>query len=135
MSFDSWTCLAVPKGGGVIPDELIHVAKMAACKLHLEKKNNLLFESPLCNGYISTSWEDHRIGSRSGIFFSIQASMEDMEWQINFLLHTREIEHGATLLEKGEELDPDDYIGIQLPYRIPVERLYQFGDLRKRTIN
>jgi hypothetical protein len=135
MSFDSWTCLAVPKGGGTIPDELMHVAKMSACRLHLEKRTSLLFTSDVCDGYITTSWEGQQIGSRSGIFFSVEASMDDEEWQINFLMNTRDLEQGALLLEKGEEFDPEDVMSVNLPFRLPLDRLYEFRDLRSRTLN
>lgn len=135
MSYDSWTCISVPKGGGLIPDELMHAAKTAACKLHLEKRNSLLFTSEVCDGYISTSWEDQLLWTRSGIFFTVEATMDDQEWQINFLLNSRDLEKGAKLLEKGEELDPEDVVSINMPFRMPIDRLYQFHDLRRRTVN
>lgn len=135
MSLDSWTCIAVTKGGGLIPDELMQVAKMAACRLHLEKRNDLFFTSEVCDGYITTSWEDKLLWTRSGVFFSIEASMDDREWQINFLLNARDLERGAKLLEQGDELDPDDVISINVPFRVPIDRLYEFHDLRSKTIN
>lgn len=139
MSFDSWTCISVEKGGGVIPEELKCAIKMAACQLHLEKRQNLLFESTFCSGYITTSWESVRLGGCSGILFSAELDSDIDEtmlnWRINFLLNTRDLEQGAKLLEQGEYEDTDLTFTTELPFRLPVDQLYAFNDLRSRAMH
>ncbi len=131
---DSWTCIGIDKGGGLLPDELMYALKMAACTLHLEKKKQLLFQSDECDGLIKTDWTDHLLGTRSGILFRAEVSSNAQEWQVNFLLHERDLEHGARILEAGGVL-PDDSDGGVANFRLPLEALYQFEDLRPRTLN
>ncbi len=139
MSFDSWTCISVERGGGIVPDELKCAIKMAACQLHLDKRQHLLFESEFCSGYITTTWDSVRLGGCSGILFSVELDSDidkkTLSWRINFLLNTRDLEHGALLLEQGEYKDTDVMFTAELPFRLPIEQLYAFNDLRSRAMN
>lgn len=129
--YDSWTCLTVEKGPGMLTDGIRAALKRAACTLHRRKRDKMLFESEECDGIIETAWDSHLVGALSGILFRTQLTSEDGDFQVNFLLNTGDLERGALLLGDDTE-GSEDGVWTNHPERFPVEALYQFYDLSSR---
>lgn len=117
----------------MIPDEIKRAFKMAACRLHREKRDQMLFKTEECSGVIKTDWETRSVATRSGVLFKAEVESEDGSWQVNFLLHTRDLERGAERLHDEDVFK--DGVWLTTPVEFPVEELYQFEDLSTRRLN
>jgi hypothetical protein len=137
MSHDSWNCLLVEEGPGILSDEVCLSLKIAACELHLGKVDKKLIDTGVCNGIIQTQWETRMVGAHSGVLFRAQVTDETVDgYKVNFLLNTEDLKTGAALLRKLKD-------GRDLPWtsgagRLPCPELYEFRDLRairRRMLN
>lgn len=131
MSYDSWTCLMVEKGPGMITDEVRSALKMAACDLHFKKWERMHIVSDVCDGIIETAWETHTVGTRSGVLFRTQIGSEQGEYMVNFLLNTDDLERGAEVLREMEEQGEKPW-GTSAG-RFPCPALYRFHDLHRTS--
>lgn len=131
MSYDSWTCLMVEKGPGMITDEVRAALKMAACDLHLKKWERMHIVSDVCNGIIETAWDTHLVGTRSGVLFRTQIDSETGDYRVNFLLSTDDLERGAEVLREMEEKGQGVWGTSPEPFPCPA--LYQFYDLNRTS--
>jgi hypothetical protein len=129
MSYDSWTCLMVEKGPGMISDDVRAALKMAACDLHLKKWDRMHIVSDTCDGIIETAWDTHLVGTRSGVLFRTQIGSEDGEYMVNFLLSTDDLERGAEVLREMEERG--ESVWGRAPTPFPCPALYRFHDLHR----
>jgi hypothetical protein len=128
MMHDSWTCLTVEKGPGIISDEVRNVLKAAACDLHLKRWDQMPLENDLLTGIIKTEWNTYRVGGRSGVLFRAQVDCEDgTDYRINFLFNERDLERGAEIIRHMKEGDESRW--SENSVRIPIPELYQFYDL------
>lgn len=127
--YDSWSCLSVERGPGMISDEVRNALKAAACDLHLKKWNEVRIENALISGVIKTEWDTHMVGGRSGVLFRAQIDCEDgTDYKINFLLHEDDLERGAEIIRQMEEREGGDWHST--PVQFPIPALYEFHDLR-----
>ena len=130
MSYDSWTCLMVEKGPGILDDKVRLALKVAACDLRRRQHDRSLLSTSVCDGVIKTEWKSFAVGSRSGILFNAQITGERGDYLVNFLLGEDDLDRGAELLrEKFEE----GGVYIDAPQRFPVDELYKFENLHVRT--
>jgi len=127
---DSWTCLLVEKGPGMLDDAVRTALKVAACDLHLKRWDTMHIMSDVCEGIIATSWSTHTVGARAGVLFRAEVDAEAGLYRVNFLLNIKDLERGAELLKARE--DEEEEYWVQNPVRIPVAELYMFEDLRRR---
>lgn len=126
---DSWTCLLVQKGPGLLSDVVCTVLKAAACDLHLKKWDEMRLTNDLVEGIIKTEWKSYTVGSRSGVLFRAQVDSEDgNDYKVNFLLNKKDLERGAEIIRQMEERTGDGW--EQASFRFPLPELYQFHDLR-----
>ncbi len=128
---DSWTCLMVEKGPGILPDDVRVALEAAACNLHLNKTDSMHFSSNVCNGIIESPWKTYAVGARSGILFKAQIESDAGDYLVNFLLNTTCLDEGRDFLKRLEE----NLKGTWIPRdgHLPVEALYQFQDLAPST--
>ena len=129
MAHDSWSCLMVQNGPGVIPDSIRTTLKAAACKLKLSGKDTTLIENDACSGIITTAWKTHSVGSISGVLFRSQFDFEGaLDCKVNFLLSVKDLERGVQIIREMEESEPG--IWVNSPGKIAVSDLYRFYNLR-----
>lgn len=133
MSWDSWTCLMVEKGPGLIDDETRTVLKAAACNLHLQRIDRMVITSDICGGIIQTNWDTRMVGGRSGVLFRCQVERDTGDFLVNFLLSTGDLEAGADIIRQMEECGYVRWDTSQ--ERFPVPELYKFEDLGKPTLH
>lgn len=127
---DSWTCLNVEKGPGMISNMVRNVLKAAACDLHVKKWDTMHIENDMVSGIITTNWDTHVVGGRSGVLFRAQIDCEDgPNYKVNFLFHEKDLERGAEIIREMEEREGGEVWGTTSA-RIPCEELYRFYDLR-----
>ncbi len=127
--YDSWSCLSVEKGPGVISDEVRNTLKAAACDLHLKKWDEMHIENDIISGIIKTEWTTCSVGGRSGVLFRAQIDCEDgTDYKVNFLFSEDDLERGSEILRQVEEHAGGKWENI--PTRVPVPELYRFYDLR-----
>ena len=131
MSYDSWTCLMVKNGPGMLPDDVCAALKYAACNLYHQQKAAMVIKSDVCDGFIETDGTSHSVGGRSGTLFRAKIEVEDGEYLVNFLMNGKDLERGADILrrtiEEGELVRGTD------TDRIPCDELYKFHDLSRRS--
>ncbi len=126
MGFDSWTCVMVDKGPGIL-DECVQLSlKVAACELHLEGFDQKLISNDVCTGLIKTTWSTHMLGTRAGILFKAQIDNEAGEYFVNFLLSSEDLKTGGELIRKLKE---EPVYMVRGRGTVPVEDLYRFEDL------
>ncbi len=131
MSYDSWTCLMVEKGPGIITGEVRAALKMAACDLQRKKWDRMHIQSDVCGGLIETAWKTHAVGSRSGILFRAQIDGDSANgYMVNFLTSIAEdLKRCADVLHEMEERGEEKWSAAQSPF--PCEALYRFDDLHR----
>ncbi len=128
--YDSWTCVAVEKGPGVLPDPVRTALRNAACDLYLKKWDRMHLRGDLLEGIIQTAWTTHLIGTRSGVLFRAHVDCEDgTDYMVNFLLHERDLERGADIIRQHEEGAAEEWHNA--PGGFPVPELYEFHNLRE----
>lgn len=128
MNTDSWTCLLVENGTGVIDNRVRNALKCAACELYLRKWEKMHILNDVIDGIITTVWSTHLVGTRSGVLFRTEFDSEGTQnYKVNFLMSEEDLGRGADLLKQFEET-PGGWEST--PVRVPVEALYQFNDLR-----
>ncbi len=128
---DSWTCIMVENGPGLLPEEVKLSLKVAACELHLRGLDEMLLSDDHCMGLIKTSWNTVSYGNRSGILFKSSVESETGEYRVNFLLNRIDLETGSALIRRLKE---DPTVVLTGKGRLPIDELYQFEDLyRYRT--
>lgn len=126
---DSWTCLMVENGPGMISDHVRTALKAAACDLHLKKWDQMHLASDVVEGIIKTEWNTHVVGTKSGVLFRAQIDCEDgTDYKINFLLNEEDLKQGAEILRQMEERAGGAWESSST--RFPLPELYQFYDLR-----
>jgi hypothetical protein len=130
---DSWSCLMVEKGPGIITDDIRASLKLAACDLALRKCDRLPIDTEACDGIIQTEWKTYSVGSTSGVLFRAQVTEETGDYFVNFLLNEDDLKRGADLIREMRE-GPGRSWG-KSPTRFPVPELYEFYDLRKHKLN
>ena len=128
MIGDSWSCVLVSKGMGLLQDDVRTVLKAASCTMHLDKLDRMVVTHDLCNAIVQTEWKVYSIGSRSGVLFRAHVEAQGGECQVNFLLHTKDLEAGAAFIRTLEEKKVVWRRSLQ---DVPVPALYEFADLRK----
>lgn len=133
MQTDSWTCLMVEKGPGIVSDEIRNALKIAACRLRLDKVTAARIVSNVCSGYIETDNSYHMVGTRGGILFKTQVSGDGGDYKVNFLLGEDDLDRGAAFLEELEE--DDNSIWIREPGEIPIPELQRFLNLGSTSLN
>lgn len=116
----------------MLTDEVCAVLKAAACELHLKKWDRMPIASDVCDGIIETKWDTHAVESRSGVLFRTQLEGEKGDYFVNFLLHTKDLEHGAEMLRELNEQEDWGVLERQTAH-FPVEEMYRFYNLRHRT--
>lgn len=132
--FDSWVCLSVSKGPGVIDEQIKAVMKRAACSLHRDKKDRKLFTSDICSGLIETAWKSATLGAQTGIIFHIEVENDDGLWQVNFMMNTKDLERGAAIIDElGDASMEGEW--RESPTDFPVPELYHFKDLSSHHRN
>ena len=130
--YDSWTCVMVKNGPGLIDEDVKCAIKMAACDLFQRKIERNKLRNDVCEGYIQTEWKSRAVGARSGILFHAHITADDGDYQVNFLLSEDDLERGAEFVRDIEERQESTLRGN---FRVPVEELYVFKDLRKHKLN
>lgn len=131
MSYDSWTCLLVQKGPGMVPDDVCAVLKYAACDLHRQRKAAMVIKSDVCDGFIETDGKSFAVGGRTGILFRAKVEGEEGEYMVNFLLNEHDLERGAAALRRLVEEGKLVYNASDSP--IPCSELYRFRNLNGRS--
>lgn len=132
MVHDSWVCLVVEKGPGVISTGVRSTLKMFACALHRTRQDKMLITSDFCSGHIETTWATHLIGTKGGVLFRAQLDDERGDfYQVNFLYSTDDLEKGAN---KFREMDEEE-VWVQSAGRLPLDLLYEFPDPISRRLN
>ena len=130
MEMNSWTCLMVEKGPGIISDEVANALMIAACDLYLKKWDTMHIVSDVCEGIIETSWNTQMVGIRSGILFRTEIVSDTGPYQVNFLLSIEDLERGAEALREMEERSGIPWGFSTETYPIP--ELYEFHDLGRK---
>ena len=133
MDSDSWSCLMVGKGMGMVSDDLRNVLKAAACNMHLQRLNRMVIKHELCDGIMQTEWDSHMVGIRSGVLFRSQVEYEGGQCQINFLLSEQDLEAGADVIREMEE--HGEGVWEESFEDFPVPALYEFVDLRRHRMH
>jgi hypothetical protein len=129
---DSWTCLMVQKGPGMLDDEIRLALKKAACCLSLASMDAMRIRETGCEGHIETEWRSYTVGGRSGILFrcAIETGARGGEFRVNFLLNRSDLERGREILERYEAGESDSW--ERGTAAIPLPQLYDFSDLNNR---
>lgn len=123
---DSWTCIMVEKGPGILPEDVKLSLKVAACELHLKGLDQMLISDKHCMGLIKTEWKTILYGERSGVLFKSQIDSEAGTYHVNFLLNRTDLETGGELIRRLKE---DPMIAFMGTGHLPIEELHQFEDL------
>lgn len=127
---DSWSCLLVEDGPGMLSDEVCAALKMAACRLHLERKDRTQLFTEVLDGVIETEWKTYPVGARSGVLFHAHVDCKDgIDFKVNFLLNMDDLKRGADFLRQLEEQTETPWGISSAPF--PLSALYQFRDLRQ----
>lgn len=126
--WDSWTCITIDKGPGVLPDELRSALKIAACEMYDERKPLLRFKHALGAGEIDTEWLHRMVGNRGGILFCARIDAEEGEYHVQFLVNLDDLKRGAKRLKKVIEKHGEtwEYLSLEVLGAIAKE----FDDLR-----
>jgi hypothetical protein len=132
LMHDTWTCLMVENGPGILPAPVRKALQIAACQLHLDKFDRNRISDDACEGVIQTEWKTHNVGGRSGVFFRAQVFAESGDYFVNFLLNETELERGADAIRDMRERG-GIWIGSQ--GRPPIDELGEFRDIRKQKLN
>lgn len=126
--YDSWSCLSVERGPGMISDEVRNALKVAACDLYISKWDEMRIEDDVISGVIKTKWDTHLVGGRSGVLFRARIDCADgTDYMVNFLFHEDDLERGAEIIRQMEERGGGTW--RDAPSQIPCPELYQFQDL------
>ena len=132
--YDSWTCLMVEKGPGVLEDDVRDALKLAACELAYQKIDRMNMVNDVCDGIIQTEWKTHNVGSRSGVLFRAQITEDTGDYFVNFLLNEDDLKRGADIIRETREREGGN--GWEMSNeRIPVPELYEFRNLRKHKLH
>lgn len=130
---NSWTCLMVQRGPGMISDEVRSALTVAACRLQLNRHDASRISSDVCDGYIETAWDTHLVGTRSGVLFKTQLDCDEGTYEVNFLLSEDDLASGAAELERISLAGEGEW--VQGDGKIPVPALYDFLDLPSTRAN
>lgn len=126
---DSWTCLLVQNGPGMLPDNVCTALKVAACDLHLKKWDEIRLVNDIVEGILKTEWKTYVVGTRSGVLFRAHIDCENgTDYMVNFLLNERDLKKGAETLKQMEESAGGEW--RESSTRFPIDELYQFYNLR-----
>ncbi len=127
MSYDSWTCLMVHKGPGMLDENVKRALKFSACDLYLKRQDLRKMKSDVCEGVLKTEWSTQTVGAQSGILFKAHIESSSGEYFVNFLMNEQDLALGAELVRAIEE---EGLETETLGERIPCAELYQFENLR-----
>ncbi len=128
--WDSWTCVTIDKGPGVLPDELRTALKIAACEMYDDRKPLLRFDHTLGAGEIDTEWLHRMVGNRGGILFRARIETDDGEYQVQFLVNSDDLKRGAKRLKKVIERHGETWTYLPLETLGVIAK--EFDDLRAR---
>ena len=131
MAYDSWTCIMVRNGPGLIPDLVRQRLKLEACRLYAKEKERAGFKTPECSGVLLSTRRAHSVGARTGILFKAEVEISGHpECQINFLLSVADLERGAQFVQQVEEANR----AVMVPGMVDeCPELYQFKNLSRRA--
>lgn len=133
MRLDSWTCVMVRKGPGIIPDDVKNHLQISAGDLYLKKWDRMrIVGDGACNGIIETDWKRYHIGVRSGILFRSQVDSKKGEYLVNFLLREDNLETSASKIRSYCEENSIDWRVTQSTF--PLRELYEFRNLRQTRL-
>ncbi len=123
--FNSWTCVGVEDGPGLISEDVRRQLMREACALHLRGKERAIIKGPSFTGIIIDTGKSCSIGARAGNLFRAHINhTETGDSKINFLLSDEDLEKGAKTLKVLEDRVALPYTGNDLPHD-----LLQFYDL------
>lgn len=100
---DSWTCIMVEKGPGLLDDSIGSALRKAACVLSHKGLDAAPFREKYCEGFIETNWKLVVYGSKAGIVFRTQVAADGGEFKVNFLMSREDLKRGADILRAHEE--------------------------------
>jgi hypothetical protein len=124
--YDSWTCLLVQNGPGLLAESVRTALKDAACDLYHKKWDRMkMTNNDHCTGVIETDWKSYTLGARSGFLFKARITEESGDYLVNFLYHSRDLKRGAELLEKREQ---ENVRWIANEETVPLPELYDFSN-------
>jgi hypothetical protein len=126
---DSWTCLMVKDGPGMLSDDVRTALKMAACELYRCQWERMHIDSDACEGLIETTWSTHSIGTLSGVLFRTEIVAENGSYKVNFLLNSDDLERGADVLR--EMIENGEYGWQSADETFACPELYRFYDLHQ----
>ncbi len=127
---DSWTCVSVDKGPGILPEDVRVALMSAACRLYATKTDMMRIEDDLVSGVIKTDWKTHMVGTRSGVLFHAQVDCETgNDYGVNFLYHEDDLVRGTELIDDEQYRGELEASAIKETSGLPPE-LYRFSDLR-----
>ena len=134
MAYDSWACIMVRKGPGMIDEDTKATLIMAACDLKRKNRDRMGFKGDACGGLIESSWKTHLVGTCRGILFRASVMEEKDDYEVNFLLSDSDLENGARQIQEARER------GEKLWHRgataVPCQALYRFlGSHAPKTRN
>lgn len=132
--YDSWTCLMVEKGPGILDDTISDALKLAACELAYRKLDRMKMLNDVCDGVIQTEWKSHVVGSRSGILFRAQITESSGDYFVNFLLSEDDLARGADIIREARE-SAESRPWKRSRRRVPIPELYEFRNLSKRSLH
>ncbi len=130
--YDSWTCILVQDGPGVLDEDVCAALKLAACDLALRKLDRMRISLDVCEGIIQTEWRTHVVGTRSGVLFRAQITEDTGDYFVNFLLHEDDLKRGADYISEVRE---KRYSMTTAEGTLPVPELYIFKNLRKEKLH
>ena len=125
---DSWVCIMVSGGPGMIPEYVQMALKTAACDMRLEQRDVIIFAHATCDGEITTDWRSYTVGASTGVLFKAKVSADSVTYPVNFLLSEDDLKRGAAVLkqhfrEKRFALEIGSQGAEDLPF------LYEFHNL------
>ncbi len=129
---DSWSCVMVDKGPGMIDETTRTALKAAACHLHLQRVERMPVKGKGFDGVVTTEWKTYTLGTTSGVLFRSQIFSVSGDYFVNFLLNRRDLETGSEILRQIEESEPQWQRGEEA---VPIEDLYRFTNLRRNSLN
>ena len=112
----TWSCVFVGNQMAMVPDELSRDLQITACRLHLEERDEMHFQSDFFEGRVQTDWRSHSLGTLSGVLFKSVVDTDLGPCAVNFLLNYRILDAGKAALKEYEEEFSE------ISYRLAVEQ-------------
>ncbi len=130
---DSWICLMVKGGPGLVPEDVKRTLKMAACDLKLKDLPVTFQTGETCKVEVTTKWVRHTVGTCTGfLFYGEVHEGRKKSYRVNFLLNAANLREGARIL-KDMIAAGEDGEAFTVTGKLPVDELYRFDDLGGHT--